>query len=1005
MRSNRVLSVFVALSLLVAGATAFAQGLPTATLTGRVINEGLGLPGVSITATSPALQGVRTTVTGASGGYAFVSVPPGPYTISFALSGFQPQTKPILLGASQTAQLDATLSLTAVAAEATVVGKSEAISQTTAEATTYTADLLSKLPTARTVTSAVLLSPGINNNAPNGISIAGGMSTENLWTVNGVVITDNVRSTPNALFIEDAIQETTTTTVAVSAEYGRFTGGVINTITKSGGNTFSGSIRSTLTDSAWASTSSYRVPATGVNPQEGTFPNKVIPTWEATFGGPILKDKIWFFASGRYFDTSDSNAYLTKFTNIAYTGGAKEDRYEGKLTFSPFQNHTLTVDYIGVDHTDSNYNFGTSIPVSDLASNYNRQLPQSVFVANYNGVLTDSFFVDAFYSKRKFTFENAGGHFTDFVNGTVIRDLSLGVSYNAPIFCGICGPEKRDNDDYVIKGTYFLSTKETGSHNIVGGYDDFGGQRLSNNYQSGSNFVLYTFSPSVVQGSTIYPVMNLGTELDFWPVLQASQGSDVRTRSAFINDTWRLNNLLSFNLGVRYDKNHATDAAGNVTSNDQAFSPRLAGTFDIQGDGKLKVTASYAKYVAALQETQAGSGASLAGTPADFYWYYDGHGATPINTGSGPYLSSADALNKVLSWFQSAGCYPNPLASSCQIAQGGAPSIGGVNVQIQGSLASPNAKEYVLGFAGTLGAKGTFRADLVRREFSDFYDLKKDLTTGKVTSPYGAQQDLGLVVNSNDYRREYTGLHTQFAYRVGEQLNLGGNWTWSHLIGDIVGETSGSGPIRGGDHVYPEYFQKSWNNPVGSLSSDTRHRVRLYGTYDAKIPAQLGSLNVSLIESWDTGNPYGAVGTIKTAAYVTNPGYLTTPASVSYYFTARDAYRTEDIYRTDLALTYSYKIGGAVELYVAPQIYNILNSQHVMYVNQTTNTNFNSTAAFNTFNPFTTAAPVQCPQGQTAAQCKAMGANWQKGSLFGTPTDPTYYQSPRTFQVSVGVRF
>src|ERR1035437_9323925 len=472
MRSNRVLSVFVALSLLVAGATAFAQGLPTATLTGRVINEGLGLPGVSITATSPALQGVRTTVTGASGGYAFVSVPPGPYTISFALSGFQPQTKPILLGASQTAQLDATLSLTAVAAEATVVGKSEAISQTTAEATTYTAELLSKLPPARTVTSAVLLSPGINNNAPNGISIARGMSTENLWTVNGVVITDNVRSTPNALFIEDAIQETTTTTVAVSAEYGRFTGGVINTITKSGGNTFSGSIRSTLTDSAWASTSSYRVPATGVNPQEGTFPNKVIPTWEATFGGPILKDKIWFFASGRYFDTSDSNAYLTKFTNIAYTGGAKEDRYEGKLTFSPFQNHTLTVDYIGVDHTDSNYNFGTSIPVSDLASNYNRQLPQSVFVANYNGVLTDSFFVDAFYSKRKFTFENAGGHFTDFVNGTVIRDLSLGVSYNAPIFCGICGPEKRDNDDYVIKGTYFLSTKETGSHNIVGGYDD-----------------------------------------------------------------------------------------------------------------------------------------------------------------------------------------------------------------------------------------------------------------------------------------------------------------------------------------------------------------------------------------------------------------------------------------------------------------------------------------------------------------------------------------------------
>ena len=48
-------------------------------------------------------------------------------------------------------------------------------------------------------------------------------------------------------------------------------------------------------------------------------------------------------------------------------------------------------------------------------------------------------------------------------------------------------------------------------------------------------------------------------------------------------------------------------------------------------------------------------------------------------------------------------------------------------------------------------------------------------------------------------------------------------------IGDIVGETSGSGPVRGGSHVYPEYFQRSWNNPAGDLSQDQRHRVRVYG--------------------------------------------------------------------------------------------------------------------------------------------------------------------------------
>ncbi len=76
------------------------------------------------------------------------------------------------------------------------------------------------------------------------------------------------------------------------------------------------------------------------------------------------------------------------------------------------------------------------------------------------------------------------------VKGTPIKDQNLGVVYNSPTFCGVCSPETRDNDDIVLKATYFLSTKSLGSHNIVLGYDDFGGQRKSNNYQSGSNFTL-----------------------------------------------------------------------------------------------------------------------------------------------------------------------------------------------------------------------------------------------------------------------------------------------------------------------------------------------------------------------------------------------------------------------------------------------------------------------------------------------------------------------------------
>ncbi|MCL4806969.1 MAG: TonB-dependent receptor [Thermoanaerobaculia bacterium] len=990
MRNNRSWLVLLVLPLLMASVLV-AQGIPTGTILGRVINEGQGLPGTTVVAKSPALQGSRTAVTSANGDFAFVGLPPGDYTITFTMSGFQTVTRTQKVSASQQVSVNAEMSLSAVAAEATVVAQSETISQTATQATTYTADLLNKLPTGRTVTSAVILSPGLNQNAPNGISIGGAQSTENLYTVNGVVITDNVRSTANNLFIEDAIQETTTTTSSVSAEYGRFTGGVINSVTKSGGNTFSGSFRTSFNNDSWRAYSDYRDPVTGANPQEGTFVDKTVPTYEATLGGPIVKDRVWFFGAGRYYDQSDANSYTTRFTNIPFVGGTEELRYEAKLTITPFQNHTLTGSYINVGTDQFGYFFGT---VADLESVYDRQLPQDLLAVNYNGVLTDSLFLDAQYSSRKFTFENSGGRFTDLVKGTVIQDLALGsVRYNAPVFCAVCGPEKRDNDNFLVKGTYFLSTKNAGSHNIVLGYDDFGGQRLSNNYQSASNFFVYTQTASRVVGDKIYPVINSSTELDWWPVLQESQGSDIRTRSFFVNDTWRLNNNLSFNLGLRYDKNDATDAGGAVTSDDDAFSPRLAATWDVTGNGKLRVTASYAKYVAALQETQAGSGATMAGAPADFWWYYDGPG---INTGAAPYLTPNQSLEQLFAWFQARGCLPDPLSPGCTVPLDGA-SIGGVNVQIQEKLISPSANEYVLGFAGSIGSRGSYRADIVRREFNDYYDLKRDMTTGQVQNPLsGAMLDLGLIVNSDSYTREYTGLHTQFTYRIGNSLNVGGNWTWSHLLGDIVGETSGSGPTRGGVNIYPEYRDLSWNNPKGDLSSDTRHRVRVFGTWDTPIPQSWGSLSLNLVQSWDTGLPYGAVGAVASRNYVTNPGYRTPPSSVTYYYTGRDAFRTEDVYRTDLSLYYGFRIGGAVEIFISPQVYNVFNNQAVTGVNTAVETRVTNPANYAAFNPFTD-TPKQ--------GARNTGANWNYGPLFGQPTSPASYQAPRSFNFSVGVRF
>ncbi len=355
------------------------------------------------------------------------------------------------------------------------------------------------------------------------------------------------------------------------------------------------------------------------------------------------------------------------------------------------------------------------------------------------------------------------------MKGTVLIDESTGGYYNSPYFCGVCTNEKRDNQHLFLKGTWFLSTGALGSHNIVAGYDNFTGKELLNNYQSGSNYVVGS-TAAIQQNGDLFPVFDSSSYILYFPITQQSAGSDVRTHAVFLNDQWRLTDRVSLSLGVRWDKNAAKDGGGVTRASDSSFSPRLGATWDVTGRGLLRVAASYAKYVGAIQETQVSS-ATQAGTPLLLYWYYDGPGATPINADpNGPLLTRAQAITQLFSWFQGQGC---PNLSTCQVALGGA-QVPGVNQQILGSLASPNAKEYTVGVQGNVGARASYRVDLVRREFGDFYSLRLDQSTGQVTDSFGNVYDLQIVGNTNDLERNYTALQAQFQVnRLFDALTVG----------------------------------------------------------------------------------------------------------------------------------------------------------------------------------------------------------------------------------------
>ncbi len=258
----RVRPLVLALIALFVTTAAFAQGIQTGTIRGTVHDDqGLAMPGVSVTATSPALQGPRTAVTDSTGGYTLPNLPPGHYTVAFDLSGFSPVKRDTDVALGLAVDQSVTMKPAGVAETVQVVAETPAPIATEIVGANIKHDEVESLATRRTLEGIAALSPGLNENSTNSgqMVINGAMAFDNIFMINGVDVNDNLFATPQNLFIEDAIEETQVLTAGISAEYGRFTGGVVNAITKSGGNTFSGSGRVNFLNPSWVTATPYEV--------------------------------------------------------------------------------------------------------------------------------------------------------------------------------------------------------------------------------------------------------------------------------------------------------------------------------------------------------------------------------------------------------------------------------------------------------------------------------------------------------------------------------------------------------------------------------------------------------------------------------------------------------------------------------------------------------------------------------------------------------------------------
>lgn len=994
-RSQRLI-----LCLLFLSVSAWAQ--QTADIVGTVMAEnGDTLPGVVVQVESTALQGTRSAVSDSNGSFIVRFLPPGVYTLTATMAGMQTQKQQLVLNVGTMAnpkikmQPESAQEVMVVTAEANPVLDD---SQTTSN---FKADLVEKLPTNRTITATVSLAPGVSNTGPNGSpSISGAQSFENSYLLNGGMINaDNIRGNETELYVEDAIQETTIISGSVSAEYGQFTGGVVNAVTKQGGNEFSGTLRASLTNENWKSKT----------PLTSSREDKVNDIETLTVGGPIIKDRLWFFFAG-YRERDDGENQTSQgvpmddatAARFGLPGGQTapptqsipanftEDRYELKLTATLAENHTLVASYLDKDESEENrIQFGVLTPDSVVPS---RDLPESLLSLNYRGILSPSFSVEALYTQREMTIQNVSDRSRSFTEGSALEDYNFngGINYGAHYF-GLT-PENRDNEYASLKFSYFLSSPSLGTHDIVFGGSDFTDVRKADNEQTPSGWRLFPSAtywddngnPVPLFGSFLgdengdFAFPDLYAGMSYWPILNPSGGSDFNVRSLFINDSWTLNDRMSFNIGARYDANDAYAQDGQKVSDDSKISPRLSASYDLNGDGEHVFNASYGEYVARL--SGAADEVSSAGAPALYYWVY----------WDGPVLTE---LSDVWSWMvNSYGedfYLPENARTNADVVR-----EPGISLVLQDGLESPSADESRLGYAKRFGTRGHIKADYIHREYKDFY---VGLTNREIGYTPDGTNDLQVLANDDgNYERKYDGVQLQGEWRFKDNIFVGGNYTWSQLIGNIIGETSGSGSVRSTSLTsYPEFSFPN-DAPSGYITGDIRHVARAWATYD--LNTSFGDFNLSWLQRYSSGQHYSATLVVPTTAAYGFPdgealGYINPPTSKTYFVYPRGSLKTDDLLRSDLGINYSIRF-GKVELFAQFEILNLFDSQKIINPNWVNTTILAQQADGSPATPFNvfTETPVE-------------GVNFRRGDNFGEATDELAYQLPRTFQFDLGFRF
>ena len=513
-------------------------------------NTGAVLPGVSVTATSPALIQPQMQVTGADGSYRFLALPPGVYDIAFELSGFQNiKREGIRVVINQTLTVDQQLQVATLQETVTVTGESPIVdTSTTAMGTNFTKELLTEIPNARDIWAAMSQAPGMQMTSYDvGGSHTGtqtgfltyGFSGQNQTKLEGIDTTEGTGA--NAGYFDFGSFEEFQIGGAGS-DASNFSGGASMSISvKSGGDRFTGSWYSDYESDA---TISDNVPdflrAANTRDDNGYFTREALErgnpidrqydvNWNV--GGPIWKQKAWFFTSWRLNDQ-----YKFSLGSDLIERSKLSNKYTLKGTFQLNRNNQAILFLNKREKLQETRGLGPNTPLSAAQYQSSRNYP---WKGEWTSVLGSRAFLDVIYA-----------NWYNFFPLRPTRDFGL---YDGPwgpgrietttsmLFDGGANSSYQDQKRYkpqVYVSLAYFKEGWGGSHDFKGGYD---WKRDRRNLFNDQPFdIFYRDTNDRVNQVDLY---NTPT----------SPFNDVVYNSFWISDTWKLNERLTFNLGGRLE--------------------------------------------------------------------------------------------------------------------------------------------------------------------------------------------------------------------------------------------------------------------------------------------------------------------------------------------------------------------------------------------------------------------------------------------------------------------